>query len=571
MERARIASRQEGANLPDYTAARRHFSWSQCASEFSWSQSGQINIAFEAIDRWALGAKAGHTALIYAQGGDSQTISFRHLHRESCRLANLLASLGLEQGQSLAIFLPAAPEIFFAQAACARLGVAYCCLSPHLTRDQLRQQLASLAPAAVITDPVLSQRLPWGFRPAGTKVLYTSEPAGGMDPGDLCLPEAMRGQPTEHEPCWVGAEHPLFITFANLPEGPAKGVVHTHGDMAGQLMSARWVLDLKEHSVLWCDLEPWGIASMVYGAWAPWLCGVTSLAQAAPMVASTWYHTLEAFGITTLYTSPERLRLLAGAGDDLPGRYDLSRLEHLATLGEPLGAKLFFWTRNQLGLPPHDTWWSAFTGIIALANLPSLDIRLASCGKPLPGIEAAVVDGQGRPQPLLTLGQLSLRPDWPGLAGGFWDRGRMVPLEQDPNQWLRTGDLALTDEDGYFYVQGRADDLIRVQDHMVGPYEMEQLLLDRPAVEQAAVIARPGPENRPVFKAFVVLAPGRVPSTSLRRELLEDTRSRLAPLTPLADLEFVEALPRNASGRLLRRALRAADLGLPLGDTSRME
>lgn len=571
MERARIASRQEGANLPDYTAARRHFSWSQCEAEFSWSQSGQINLAFEAVDRWTLGDKAGHTALIFAQGNDSQVISFRRLHRESCRLANLLASLGLEQGQCLAIFLPAMVETFFIQAACARLGVVYCCLSPHLTREQLREQLGCLVPAALVTDPVLGQRLPWEFRPEGTKVLYTSEPAGGMDLGDLCLPEAMRGQPAQHQPCWVGTEHPLFITFANSPYGPARGVVHTHGDMAGQLISARWVMDLKEKSVLWCDLEPWGIAATVYGTWAPWLCGVTTLVQAAPVPASTWYRTLEAFEVTTLYTSPERLRQLAQEGDDLPGRYDLSHLLHLATLGEPLDAKLFFWTRNHLGLPPHDTWWSAFTGIIALANLPSLDIRLASCGKPLPGIEAAVVDGKGRPQTLLTLGQLSLRPSWPGLAGGFWEQGRMVPLEHNPNQWLYTGELALTDEDGYFYMQGRADDLIRVQDHMVGPHEVESLIMAHPAVEETAVIARPGKEYRPAFKAFVVLAPGWAPSARLRRELLDETISHLAPLTPLADLEFTGALPRNAAGRLLRRALRAADLGLPLGDTSNME
>lgn len=571
MERARIASRQEGANLPNYEAARHHFSWSQAEAEFSWSQSGRLNIAFEAIDRWALDAKANQTALIYANDGEHQSLTFRRLHRESCRLANLLASLGLEQGQCLAIFLPAMAETFFIQAACARLGVAFCCLSPHLTRDQLRYQLSCLLPAALITEPVLGQRLPWEFRPAGTKVLYTSEPVGGMDPGDLCLPQALQGQAREHEPCWVGAEHPLFITFANSPDGPAKGLVHTHGDMVGQLVSARWVLDLKEESVLWCDLEPWGIAATVYGAWAPWLCGVTTLVQATPMPASTWYRTLEAFGVTTLYTSPERLRQLAEAGDDLPGRYDLSRVEHLATLGEPLDAKLFFWTRNQLGLPPHDTWWSATTGIITLANLPSLDIRLASCGKPLPGIEAAVVDAKGRPQTLLTLGQLSLRPDWPGLAAGFWEQGRMVPLEYDPNQWLRTGDLALIDEDGYFYVQGRADDLIRVQDQMVGPYEIEQLIAEHPAVSQTAVIARPGPENRPVFKAFVVPSPGWPPSARLHQELLEETRAHLAPFTPLAGLEFVESLPRNGAGRLLRRALRAVDLGLPLGNTSRME
>ncbi len=571
MERARIASRQEGANLPNYEAARRHFSWDQAESEFTWGQSGRLNLAHEALDRWAQGERADHPALMLAEGDNGLSLSFRQVQRQSCRLANLLASLGLEQGQSLAIYLPPSAEIFYVQAACARLGVVFCCLSPYLSRDQLRRQLTNLAPAALVTDRTLGQGLPWEWRPAGLKVLFTCEPPGGMDQGDLCLEEALAEQSPLHTPVWVGAEHPLFVTYVGAPEGPPQGVVHTHGDMAGQLMSARWVLDLKEHSVLWCDLPAWGVAAAVYGAWAPWLCGVTSLLQTAPLPASTWYRTLEAFGVTTLYTSPERLRLLSEAGDDLAGRYDLSRLEHLATVGEPLDAKIFFWTRNNLGLPPHDTWWSAHTGIIALANLPCLDIRLASCGKPLPGIQAAVVDGRGRPQSLLTLGQLALRPAWPGLAAGTWVQGRVQPAQYDPNQWLLTGDLALTDEDGYFYVQGRADDLIRLQDQMVGPYEMERLIEDHPAVSQSAVIARPGPENRPVFKAFVMLAPGWTPGSGLRRELLEGARARLAPLVPLTELEFVEALPRNAAGRLLRRALRAADLGLPLGDTSHME
>jgi len=268
--------------------------------------------------------------------------------------------------------------------------------------------------------------------------------------------------------------------------------------------------------------------------------------------------------VTTLYTSPGRLRRLAAAGDDLPGRYKLTSLEHIATVGEPLEAKLFFWTRNLLGHPPHDTWWTAETGIITLANLPTLDIKLASCGKPLPGIEAAVVDDAGRPQTLLTLGRLALAGQWPGLAPGLKGESR-------PGGWLQSGDLALTDEDGYFYVQGRADDLIRVHDHMVGPFEVEQILAERPEVAEAAVIAAPGPEYRPVFKAYVVLGPGQTPSSRLHQELLEHTRARLAAFVPLAELEFIDELPRNAAGRLLRRALRALDLGLPLGDISSLD
>lgn len=566
MAHARIPAREIKANMADYQQACREFSWQQVEEQFTWQASGRLNMAYEAVDRWReQGRRPNHPALIMLLDGRPETYTYQQLSQQSCRLSNLLAAEGLAPGDRLAIFLPPLPEVFLAMLACARAGVVFCCLSPHLTRDRLEYLLADLAPQAVLTHPGLTEHLPRERLPRSAKVLWTLEPPGGLSTNEVSLPQALPSLPGRCAPQWVDRDHPLYIVYTTGNAEPPKGVVHVHGDMVGHLLSARYVLDLKEHSVLWNDAEPWGVVATVYSAFAPWLCGVTSMVQTAPLAASIWYATLEQQGVTTWYTSPAVLRGLAAAGDELPRRFDLSRLEHIATVGEPLPQELFFWTRNNLGQPPHDTWWMAETGIIALANYPSLDIKLGSCGRSLPGLEAAVVDGQGRPQTLLTLGELALRPPWPGLCAGLWrDEGRYRQCFH-PGGWFLTGDLALTDEDGYFYIQGRADDLLRVQDGMLGPYEVESLLTRRPEVAEAAVIAKPGPGYCPRYKAYVVLAPGQTASAELQEQMLAQVQGRLAPYVPLQELEFIGRLPRSASGGLLRRGLRALDLGLPLG------
>lgn len=571
MAHARIPAGDIKANLADYGRTYADFSWDRVEPEFTWQRTGKLNIAHEAVGRWALSKeRAEYPALLMLGDGQTQSFSYRDLMRESCRLANLLVEQGLKPGDRLAIFLPPLPEQFLAMLACARAGIIFCCLAPSLSRDRLEYLLADLDPRAILSHPDLAERLPWKRRPDGLKVLWAGQAPSQAAGGDVFLGQELPKLPEVFEPLWLRPEHPLYMVYTSGNTGPPKGVVHGHGDMAGQLISARYVLDLKQHSRLWCDYPAWGVAATVYGAFAPWLCGVTSLVQAAPFEPATWYQTLEQQGVTTWYTSPATLRRLREAGDELPQGFDLSRLEHIATVGEPLSQELFFWTRNNLGQPPHDTWWMAETGIITLANYPSMDIKLGSCGRPLPGIEAAVVDGQGQPQGLLTLGQLAFKPAWPGLCSGLWQDQERYGQYFHEQGWFLTGDLALTDEDGYFYVQGRADDLLRLQDRMLGPYEVESLLRARPEVAEAAVIAKPGPGQSPEFKAYVVLEPGVPPSDELRDRLLNETRARLGDQVPLSECEFLDQLPRSASGKLLRRGLRAMGLGLPVGNSQNL-
>ncbi len=567
MARARIPAQEIKANLEDYELTYADFSWEDVQAEFSWQHSGQLNLAHEAMDRWAADPeRADHPALVILDSAERHSFTYRQLSQESRRLGNLLKEHGLKPGDRLALFMPPLAEMFLALIACARIGVAFCCLPPGLESNRLAYLLEDLDPQAILSHPELAQRLPGGSRLAGIKMLWAGPPPAPDGLAGVSLPEDLPRQPAACETAWLAPEHPLYIVYTSGNTGPPKGVVHGHGDMAGQMISARYALDLKDHSRLWCDYPPWGVATTVYGAFAPWLCGATSLVQTAPFEAATWYQTLEREKVTTYYTSPATLKRLRAAGDQLPQRYDFSRLEHISTVGEPLSQELFFWTRNNLQKPPHDTWWMAETGIITLANFPSLDIKLGSCGRLLPGIEAAVIDASGRPQTLLTLGQLALKPAWPGLLSGLWRDEERFGQYFHETGWFLTGDLALIDEDGYFYVQGRADDLLRLQDRMLGPYEVESLLGAHPEVAQAAVVALPGPKQSPVFKAYVVPADAVSPTAELRGLLLSETRARLGDMVPLVDLEFLDELPRSASGRLIRRGLRALGLGLPLGD-----
>jgi acetyl-CoA synthetase len=259
------------------------------------------------------------------------------------------------------------------------------------------------------------------------------------------------------------------------------------------------------------------------------------------------------------------------AGPELPGRFDLSHLRHICTVGERLPPETFFWAMEHLGLMPHDTWWMTETGMICLANFPSMAIKPGAMGKPVPGVEVAVVDEQGTPLPPMSMGELALRPPWPAMMRAIWRDEQRYRAYFHERGWFMTGDMVIVDEEGYFYHQGRMDDLIKVGVQLVGPYEIEQALCRHPAVSEAAVIAKTAKPGEPLIKAFVVCNRGIVSSARLNREIRELAEKSLSPGTHVRELTFLEKLPKTLSGKILRRALRALDLGLPAGDPARLK
>ena len=565
MIKARIQPENPQANLKSYFESYSNFSWSDIEKEFSRCEDGKVNIAAEAIDRWADDpARRDIPALVFEKAGKVQSFSYLQLKEKSSRWAGLLSAHGFDPGDRLLLFLPPCPEIYFIIAACARLGVIFSTLYMTLNFEELQWRIRNAEPLGIVVHPDLRERLsPEAME--GVKYLFlvdTTSP--GPDPREIAVDALLETVPREFGR-WLPPESPLFLLYTSGSTGPPKGVVHGHQDMVGHLMTGRYVLDLNEESVLWTDGDPAWVPGTVYGAFAPWLCGATSVIQRDPFSASTWYRTLERHRVSVWYTTPMILRRLMEAGDDLPGRYDFSHLRHIATVGENLPPDLFYWAKQNLKHSPHDNWWMTETGMICIANFPSQPIKPGSMGRPVPGIEAAVIDTEGTPLPILSLGELALKPGWPSMMRAIWhDEKRYSAYFR--NGWFLTGDMVIKDEDGYFYHQGRNDDLIKAGQEFIGPYETEQVLAQHPAVAEAAVISKMPDPGNVTLKAFVVISQGFTPSTRLKYEITAFVKSNLHYLIPLTEMVFVEELPKTRSGKLLRRVLRARELGLPVGD-----
>jgi len=335
------------------------------------------------------------------------------------------------------------------------------------------------------------------------------------------------------------------------------------------------VLDLHPQDVFWCTADPGWVTGTSYGIIAPLTCGITNVVSEAEFDAELWYRILEQQKVTVWYTAPTAIRMLMKLGSDIVRNYDLSALRFMASVGEPLNPEAVVWSQEAFGMPFHDNWWQTETGGILIANYPAMDVKPGSMGKPLPGIEAEIVrrTGQGEIQIVEDpdiQGELALRPGWPSMFRGYLgDEERYRKCFA--GGWYLTGDLARKDEDGYFWFVGRADDVIKSAGHLIGPFEVESALMEHPAVAEAGVIGKPDPVAGEVVKAFVALKPGFQASDALAKELLGHARKRLGAAVAPKEIDFRTTLPRTRSGKIMRRLLKARELGLPEGDLSTLE
>jgi acetyl-CoA synthetase len=567
MIKAKIKAQNKEANLREYERFSEEFSWEEIAREFTWHETGRVNMVYEAIDRWADDPEKGaRKALLFERGGEASSFTYRELKERSCQWANLFSELGLKKGDRLFLFLPPCPEVYFVLLGCVRSGIIFSPLYSTLNYDELESIIKNGAPRCFLTNSDLAEMLPLEAMDKVDVCLFTDEPLPGIFRREVSAPAMLQKAPTQREPTWVKDNFPLYLIYTSGATGPPKGVVHVHRDMLGHLVTGRYVLDLSEGTILWTDAAPGWVTGTVYSIFAPWLCGATSVVQGDPFSASTWYRTLERHHVSVWYTTPVTIERLMEAGEDLPTRYDLSRLRHIVTVGEALLPELFFWVRKNIRLSPHDTWWMSETGMICLANFPSMDIKPGSMGKPVPGVEAAVIDESGKPLPLLTMGELALKVPWPAIMSGIWrDEKRYEAYFRLPG-WFLTGDMAIKDEDGYYYHQGRMDDLIKVGEKPVGPFEIEQVLMQHPAVWEAAVISKSSGAIGPHLKAFIAIKKQFQESNRLKQEIKAFVRANLSAEIPLKEVEVLEKLPRTSTGKLLRRVLRARELGLPSGN-----
>ena len=577
----RPSSERVRPNLLDYDRARAEFKWEEAARTLAGLPGGRgINIAHEAVDRHALGSRATHRALRWiGKDGTRRDFTYAELHDLTNRFANVLQRLGLGAGSRAFVLAGRIPELYVAVLGALKNRSVCCPLFSAFGPEPIYTRLSmGEADVLVTTESLygkkvvdLRYRLPRlkhvlliGERGANTVVPGTGNFWGLVDAAS----PAFEIGPT-------AAEDPALLHFTSGTTGQPKGAVHIHGAVVAHHVTGQIALDLHPEDIFWCTADPGWVTGTSYGIISPLTNGVTSIVDEADFDAERWYSILKQEKVNVLYTAPTAVRMMMKGGAEAARRHEFPELRFIASVGEPLNPQAVLWGMEAFGLPIHDNWWQTETGGIMIANYAAMDIKPGSMGRPLPGIEAAIVHRTKEAglevcsEPGVE-GELALRSGWPSMFRGYlYDEERYRKCFADG--WYLTGDLAKRDSDGYFWFVGRADDVIKSSGHLIGPFEVESALMEHPAVAEAGVIGKPDPMQFETVKAFVSLKRGFDAGEALRRELLGFARKRLGAAVAPKEIDFLASLPRTRSGKIMRRLLRARELGLPEGDISTLE
>jgi len=576
-------------NLRDYETARAAFSWTNTRRELAGLPGGALNIGYEAVDRQAEGPLADTVALRFLRKrGAPSELTYAALKSETARFANVLETLGVQRGERVFVLAGRIPELYVAALGTLKHGSVFSPLFSAFGPEPIEQRLRLGDAKLLLTTTALYRRKAVAELrerlPGLEHVLLVGEREDIAQIPDVHDYRLLTSEAEDR--CQVASTRPedmALLHFTSGTTGTPKGAIHVHEAVVAHRATGSLVLDLRPGDVFWCTADPGWVTGTSYGIIAPLTLGVTCVVDEAELEADRWYTILEDQRVTVWYTAPTALRMLNRVGAEVAHEYDLSALRFIASVGEPLSPELVLWGQEAFGMPVHDNWWQTETGGIMIANYRSMDIRPGSMGRPLPGIEAAVARRDEDDKPVLapdgTLeliedpagqGELVLRPGWPSMFRGYLHDDQRY-REAFVGGWYLTGDLVRRDADGYFWFVGRGDDVIKTSGHLIGPFEVESVLLEHPAVAEAGVIGKPDPVAKMIVKAFVSLKPGHEGNEELRRELLAFARRRLGPAVAPREIEFVDSVPSNRSGKIMRRLLRARELGLPQGDVSTLE
>ncbi len=562
-------------HLADYATACAELSWEKFADELDWFERGAtLNVAHECLDRHASTWRKNKIAM-YFEGarGETAKFTFQEMSALTNQFANALRSLEVKKGDRVFIFLNRVPELWIALLGTLKLGAIAGPLFSAFGPDAIRDRLKDSGATVLVTDSILKERVydVIGDLPS-LKHLVIAGPHGELHPedGEVSLASLMNRASIRFDVARMAPDDFSLVHYTSGTTGKPKGVMHVHQSIVAQYATARMALDLHEEDVYWCTADPGWVTGASYGMIGPWSNGVSTVVYEGGFKAEAWYRVIEKYRVSVWYTAPTAIRMLMKAGDELSKRYDLSSLRFVSSVGEPLDPEGVVWGERVFGLPIHDNWWQTETGAIMIANYSSMDIRPGSMGRPFPGVTASVVDEAGKDVPHGRTGILVLKPGWPSMFRGYWN-GRELYESRFRKGWYFTGDRAYRDADGYFWFVGRTDDVINTAGHLVGPFEVESALVEHPAVAEAGVIGKPDPERLEIVKAFVTLKDGFEPSAELARNIQEFVRHKLAAHAYPREIEFMPSLPKTRSGKILRRLLKARELGLPEGDTSTLE
>ncbi|WP_084658023.1 acetate--CoA ligase [Thermogemmatispora onikobensis] len=571
------------------------FQWTE-KPFFQWFVGGKFNIVYNCLDRHMQTSTRQKVAYHWeADDGSSRTLTYEDLYVLTNRLAKALQNLGVKKGDRVAIYMPVTPELVAAMLATTRLGAVHTVVFGGFAASALEERINDARAKVLITvdtahrggklieykkicdealanTPTIEKVIV--FKREGTEV--------PMQAGrDLYADELLQDIPNDTVvPCEeMDSEDLLYILYTSGSTGKPKGVVHVHGGYAvGVYTTTKFVFDIKPDDVYWCTADIGWVTGHSYIVYGPLLNGATGvLFESTPQYPAPdrYWSVVEKYKVTIIYTSPTAIRGLMRFGEEWPAKHDLSSLRILGTVGEPINPEAWMWYRHNIGrdaLPVMDTWWQTETGAILISPTVILPLKPGSATRPLPTIDAAVVDKDGNPVETGKGGFLIIRHPWPSMMRTIYgDPARYRTYWETIPDVYFAGDAATIDEIGYFRIQGRVDDVIKVAGHRLGSMEIESSLVSHPAVAEAAAIGKPDPVKGEHIKVFVILKTGNEPSEAMVQELKQHVRTNVGPIATPDEIEFVTALPKTRSGKIMRRVLRARELGQPLGDVTTLE
>ncbi|NIY91851.1 acetate--CoA ligase [Vibrio diazotrophicus] len=540
--------------------------------------NGSLNIGFQALDCHLSEPIRDKLALRWISKNDEIVdYSYLDLCQQTSRFSDMLSRLGLAQGSRVYSLAGRRPELYIAALGTLKAGCVFTPLFSAFGPEPIRSRMEIGDANLIITTHSLYRKKlkNWWRELPNMKAVLLIDGNPDNEPGCYDYVSLMSDADPNRACEFTQAEDMALLHFTSGTTGKPKGVIHVHEAVKHHINSSFYALDLKPNDIYWCTADPGWVTGTTYGIIAPLCHGVTMIVDEAEFDAERWYRILQDQQVTVWYTAPTAIRMLMKVGEALTKQFDLSHLRFMASVGEPLNPEAVEWGEKVLGMPFHDNWWQTETGGIMIANVPCRPIKPGSMGKPLPGIEAGILnpDSNGVLQvetKPMTVGELAVKPGWPSMFRGYLNQPEKYQ-SCFTDDWYLSGDLAMKDEDGYFWFVGRKDDLIKSSGHLIGPFEVESVLMEHPAVSEAGVIGIPDPVAGQIVKAFVALKPSFTANDDLLQSLLGLARKRLGAAVAPKEIVFRNNLPKTRSGKIMRRLLKARELGLPEGDISTLE
>jgi len=557
-------------HLEDYEKTYTDFDWEEAKCLIEYFEDGTVNAAYNALDKHKGTEIEGKDALIYIDADNQEhRYSYGDLITKTNQFANVLNKISVQKGDRVFMFLPRIPELYISFLGTLKLGAIAGNLFAAFGREALQDRLSDSKAKVLVTCAELLPRvnevkdqLPH----LEHIIVVDAEPQSDKE---LDLREAMKEASEEFEIAKLGEDSPSYMLYTSGTTGKPKGVIHAHGDIVQQHLTAKWILDIHEDDMYWCTADPGWVTGVVYGIIGPWSNGVTQIVHGGRFDPDTWYGIIEKYGVTIWYTAPTAIRMLM-TSPELLEKHDMSSLRYIASVGEPLNPEAIIWGQKHLKLPIHDNYWQTETGSIVIANYPSMTIKPGSMGRPFPGIEADIIGEDGKPLGPMQEGDIALKKIWPSRMKMVWGNEEKF-ASYFKGDWYLTGDRGMKDEEGYFWFVGRDDDVIKTSGERVGPFEVESALVAHPAVAEAGVIGKPDEVRGAIIKAFIKLNPGQEGSDELVEEIQKFVKKQLAGHAYPREIEFRDKLPKTRSGKIMRRVLLKEELGEDVGDTSTME